>query len=301
MILYWKDHAGVSGILGVLDLDCLAVWPSIIDVQNEGKSPSPLAPLLVRPVVRTVGTLPFTALDLKGAPYRNVAFELKMLKTSLGHNIERPDNEVLSRARGRFPRGFTQNHQLLLDICLGMTRPDPGKLRGLNRVLEKEDLVLLQEMVKVEFLASLEKNRAGTEEASGKEEPHPYDVFLMETSLSRLDMGLAVCMPRKPDSLIWYNGLTETWNMDPPTHKWRIASLSGPARILEALSKRPEDHPLMHAAMKRELLVDAELDTTGLVGETEEMHLNESQRRAVATVISPKFQKGFFCIQGPPG
>ena len=29
--------------------------------------------------------------------------------------------------------------------------------------------------------------------------------------------------------------------------------------------------------------------------------MNESQREAVATVVSKKFEKGFFVIQGPPG
>ncbi|KAL7557642.1 hypothetical protein ACA910_001246 [Epithemia clementina (nom. ined.)] len=173
-------------------------------------------------------------------------------------------------------------------------------LRELNGVLGMDDLFMLRKMVQLEFLASLEKNRDGTEEASGKEEPHPFDVFLMETTLARLDMGLAVCMPNKSGSLLWYNGLTEMWKMDPPTHKWRIASLSGPARILEALSQNPDEHPLMQAAMERELLVEAETDTSTL-DETTIGHLNESQKVAVATITSASFQQGFFCIQGPPG
>ena len=223
-----------------------------------------------------------------------------MFSTPLGHQVPPPDEEELFSYRSSFTRGFTEYHELLLNICLGFVRPPPVQ-RRLNKILDKNDLGLLKGMVQIEFLSGLEKNRSGTEEASGKEEPHPYDVFLMETTLSRQDMGVAVCMPTKSGKTLWYNGRTEIWSLDsPPFPKWRIASLSGPARILAALSENPDVHPLMEAAMKRELLMDAEEDLSSL-DESRIWHLNESQKVAVATVTSPSFQSGFFCIQGPPG
>jgi hypothetical protein len=129
----------------------------------------------------------------------------------------------------------------------------------------------------------------------------------METTMDRSDLRLAVCMPTKANDLVWYNGLDQVWDMDPPHHKWRVASLSGTARIMAALCENPDNHPLMSAAMKRELIVDAveeeddddegnsDVDVTAI------QHLNESQRRAVRTVVSPTFDMGFFVIQGPPG
>lgn len=221
-----------------------------------------------------------------------------------GRYQEVSDEEIL-RVRGKFSRGFTEHHQRLVDICIGRIKPPClNQIQPLNlEQLDYNDLNMLKKMVEVEFAASLEKEMKGTEDAAAGE-PHAYDVFLMETTIDRRDLRLAVCMPTKND-LVWYNGLDQLWGMEPPQHKWRVASLSGTARIMAALYENPDNHPLMSAAMKRELIVQAVDDDDDEYNSAVDLaaiqHLNESQRQAVRTVVSPTFGSGFFVIQGPPG
>ena len=162
----------------------------------------------------------------------------------------------------KFPKSFTTHHQELLDICFGIYSPDPGQVEQLSSErLKLQDLDHMIHMVKVEFASSLEKEMKGpggedVTLALGSEtlnqEPCPYDVFLMETTLERRENRLAVCIPRK-DDLVWFNG-DRAWPLDPPTHKWRVASLSGPARVLQALHN-PTELTLM--AMKAEAVISA--------------------------------------------
>ena len=162
----------------------------------------------------------------------------------------------------KFPKSFTTHHKELLDICFGISSPDEAKIEPLNEGrLDYQDLDRMIHMVKVEFATSLAKEMKGpggedVNHALGSkmkdQEPHPYDVFLMETTLDRRNNRLAVCIPLK-DDFVWFNGDT-AWPLEPPTHKWRVASLSGPARVLEALHN-PTDLTLM--AMEATSVVSA--------------------------------------------
>jgi hypothetical protein len=204
-----------------------------------------------------------------------------------------------SKFKGQFD---TQFH--LLDICLGRTKPD--KVDQLSRdALNHGDLRKLSSMVEVELLAGMEKCLDGTEDASEKINPHPFDLFLLKVTMKQVTSQkskrpMALCVPRQ--DLSWYDGYVNISRLQEEDPKWRLASLSGASRILDALST---DSDLKSMAMNRRGLADAvELDDMG--EELEPFYhltemMNYSQRQAVATVISPTFRTGFFAIQGPPG
>jgi hypothetical protein len=212
------------------------------------------------------------------------------------------DLEEFERIKGKYlSRSFSRHHEILMHICFGNVKPDPTRIEPLNNSLDTNDLRRLTHMVKVEFATSLSKEMTGSEDAAAKTDPKPFDVFLMETTLDRPKQHIAVCLPTKRRELLWYNGGEDLLSLDELTHKWRIASLSGAARVLEALSA-PITR-LTEMAMQRTTLVEAVEDCEGsLTGfETIVEHMNESQQRAVATMIDPRFNQGFFAIQGPPG
>ena len=105
---------------------------------------------------------------------------------------------------------------------------------------------------------------------------------------------------------MWRDKFGENHTRDPPFHKYRVASLSGVSRILENLSMRPFPDSLMDLALRR----DSDSFTTAV--SIHDVHircipasvagiLNPSQKRAVATVLSSKFTRGFFFVMGPPG
>ena len=111
-------------------------------------------------------------------------------------------DESILRFRGKFTRGFTEHHQRLVDICIGRIKPPSlDEIQPLNlERLDDDDLNMMKMMVEAEFAASLEKEMKGTEDATAdgkKQEPHAYDIFLMETTIDRSDLRLAVCMPLK--------------------------------------------------------------------------------------------------------
>ena len=161
-------------------------------------------------------------------------------------------------------------------------------------------------MVLVEFLASYEKERKGSyEDAEDKSTPKAYDVFTVRASMLSDSPSLVVCMPMQKGKLCWWDGKsTNFWAMDSGIDPGRrVASLSGPARVLQSLSEASND--LSRWAMKREKLVAVDDEESRLLHSKVDpsiiASLNESQQKAVNTVISPNFQKGFFTIQGPPG
>jgi hypothetical protein len=215
------------------------------------------------------------------------------------------DEEEIERFRSSMFKGRFGTQFHLLDICLGRTKP--GKVDQLSRdALTHGDLRKLSTMVKIELLAGMEKCLDGTEDASEKIDPHPFDLFLLKVTMKQVTSQkskrhVALCVPSRKD-LLWYDGYVNISRLHEEDPKWRLASLSGASRILNALS---EHSNLKSTAMSREGLVDAvELDDMGEELEsfrhlTEKM--NYSQRQAVATVISPTFRTGFFAIQGPPG
>jgi tetratricopeptide (TPR) repeat protein len=207
-------------------------------------------------------------------------------------------------AKLKVSRGFSFFHGCLFDLCLGTAYVDPEKLKTLENggtVLTREDLSSLAQMVKVEFVASMQKELKGSE-TSDQAKPHPYDVFLMKTTLGGISSRIAVCVPYKRE-LLWWNGMAglgALWKLDSESHLRKIANLAGPARVLQSLHDAIPIHgqeTLAQWAMKREMLVDV-LEGDQFI---EDRSMNKSQRKAVATVSSPEFQSGFLCIQGPPG
>ena len=144
-----------------------------------------------------------------------------------GRHQEVLDESIL-RVRGKFTRGFTEHHQRLIDICIGRIKPPRlDDIQPLNlEHLDYDDLNMMKMMVEVEFAASLEKEMKGPEDATAdgkKQEPHAYDVFLMETTIDTSDFRLAVCVPLRTNDLVWYNGLDQIWGMEQSQHKWRVA------------------------------------------------------------------------------
>jgi hypothetical protein len=224
------------------------------------------------------------------------------IRTQSGVSKEMMDIEDFERIKGKYlSRSFSPHHEILMHICFGNVKPDPTRIEPLNDYLDTNDLRRMIHMVKVEFASSLSKEMGGSEDAVTKTDPKPFDVFLMETTLDRAKQHIAVCLPTKRRELLWYNGGEDLLPLDALTHKWRVASLSGPARVLEALSAPAT--PLTKMAMQRAPLVEAVEDYEILLAgfETIFKDMNESQQRAVATMVDPCFKQGFFAIQGPPG
>jgi AAA domain len=220
--------------------------------------------------------------------------------------------DELAAERAREQLGLSKHHARLMDVCFKYVPPRPLRTdRRLNDVLTVEDLEAMSSMVERELLAGLEKERNGPEDdlvpvSSGgrRPDPFPYDVCLMETTLEqRASHNLAVCVPHKGE-LVWYDGDASIRMIDEAGYRWRVASIAGAARILDALEPSNVDScPLMRPAMERARIVDAVTDTTALEAThgTVVANLNVPQRRAVATVLDPSFTEGFFTVQGPPG
>ena len=238
-----------------------------------------------------------------------------MASSSWHQGSEESEEEKIARLRSRF-WALTDEHSTLLDLCVGITKPPTIQGNIHHECLTDNDLTFLSKMAQIELVAGMEKCLEGGEteaqEASvASPEPHPFDIFLMMETLgfvmhNRKDRStstcrttsngrkkpLALCLPDK-NQFLWYDGYLEVTPLDEQQPKWRVASLSGTARILSALS---EQSSLKNLAMMREGLVDAVE-----VAVDEESRLNYSQRQAVETIASPSFQSGFFVIQGPPG
>lgn len=204
------------------------------------------------------------------------------------------------------PLSFSDEHVILLQICFGDRTPSNSAVEPLSEEeLTYVDLRRLYHMVQVEFEASFRKEmKGGDETTTVTPKPKPYDVFLIETTGD----NIAVCLPlRKEQKLCWYNGKTELIDLDRFTPKWRIASLSGTARILQALAAPKSS--LSNASMQRNLLIDPDEDfgdTLSRLPFDDDLKrricdLNESQQQALATVVNNTFKEGFFPIQGPPG
>jgi hypothetical protein len=206
-------------------------------------------------------------------------------------------------------RGFSRFHAALLDICLFQScRPNPENVTPiLGPNITSDDLKALAYMILVEFAASLDKelNAGGpnAEESYAVTTPHPYDVFLMTTTLGRRTSRLAVYIPLK-GRLEWWDGCNNFWPLGSDTHLRRVASLSGSARVLQALSQSSmSTDSLTGWAMRREMLADIVDDsrTLSMIDSSIVDSMNESQRKAVVAAASENFQTGYFAIQGPPG
>lgn len=164
-------------------------------------------------------------------------------------------------AAGAHPvnQGFSKFHAILLDICFGLYHPDKDRIEPVSAdFLSCHDLEKLAYMTLVEFAASVKKERSGArEESHVKTKPKPYDVFVMKTSFGSQAANVSVVLPMKGGQLLWWNGQAGFASLDSDQHMYRIASLSGTARVLECLYRAMEEAPgsLSGCARRRELLV----------------------------------------------
>lgn len=209
--------------------------------------------------------------------------------------------------RPLLPDSFTDHHEILLKISFGVVKPDSSLIAQLStNEVTTSGLQQMYHTVQVEFKSSLDNEMIGSDETRPTPpDPNPYDVFLMETTIDRPTKHIAVCV-RKRRELAWYNGSDILISISALFRKWRVASLSGPARVLQHLAKPP--NYLTSMAMRRSMIMDTVEDVDLSLESRPSDHdvqrktpLNESQRKALATVVSPEFQQGFFAIQGPPG
>jgi hypothetical protein len=173
-------------------------------------------------------------------------------------------NSPTMDAAGAHPvsQGFSKFHAMLLDICFGLYHPDEDQIEPVSAdFLSRHDLEKLAYMTLVEFAASVKKERSGAREESHVEtKPKPYDVFVMTTSFGSQAANISVVLPMKGGQLLWWNGQAGFASLDSGHHMYRIASLSGTARVLECLYRAMQEAPipgsLSGCAMRRELLVD---------------------------------------------
>jgi hypothetical protein len=194
---------------------------------------------------------------------------------------------------------------ILTEITFRRVRPNysPEKRKIKYGSLSRADLLELANMTQIEFLESLRGGINEEKSTSRHERPHAFDVFLINTGFSSWGGELAVCRPEHGDGdLAWFNKDGDFLHLDEIKYDRRVASLSGPSRILESLIAEPVVGSLMHHAMKRTMLVDVVASSSGVnLNSSVISDLNESQRQVVATVMSPTFQSGFLAVQGPPG
>jgi len=232
-------------------------------------------------------------------------------------------------------QSFTSFHGRLLDLCLAeMLSPvaDSGnekapQLEEQGSILTRKDLSSLGKMVEMEFIASLRQELQGSE-TSDQADPHVFDIFLMKDILSNHSNGkqryarpIAVCVPFKKE-LLWWNGLAKAdggnlWDFKPASHMRRLASLSGSARVLQALdlartlAARESDNLVKWAMNRHGIFVVennkreeisafvTESSKPASVNQTRSDLLNHSQQEVVNAIAA--FRSGFMCIQGPPG
>lgn len=171
---------------------------------------------------------------------------------------------------------------------------------------------LIKQCVLVEFYEDFVKDYRSAREKTRRDKidsPHIFDVFTMEQKLTSYNTTLAVCLRNEPAGglLMWRDQyIPHSYHpMNPPFHKFRIASLSGPCRILENLFVPPRGS-LMDLALRRDpasfmQAIERDDNLIKCIPLSVAELLNLSQRRAVATVLSSAFKRGFFLVQGPPG
>jgi hypothetical protein len=180
------------------------------------------------------------------------------------------------------------------------------------KCVDEYSIELIKQCVLVEFCEGFEKDYRSAREKTRRDKidsPHIFDVFTMEPQLTSYNTTLAVCVRNEPAGglLMWRDQYKphSYHPMNPPFHKFRIASLSGPSRVLENLFI-PSHGCLMDLALRRDPdsfmeAIKRDDNIIKCIPSTVAELLNVSQRRAVATVLSSDFKHGFFIVQGPPG
>ena len=127
----------------------------------------------------------------------------------------------------------------------------------------------------------------------------------MDPQLGRGNITCAVCVRNDNAGriLMWRDENRQYYPMKPSFHLFRLASLSGTARVLESLYTKPLPNTLMDYALRRNVDAFAKVDEDNLYRLIPRLFstLNTSQKKAVATLCSSSFKRGFFLVQGPPG
>lgn len=172
-----------------------------------------------------------------------------------------PTLENTKRIVPKISNGFTKYHAKLLDICLGKFVPSVDSVEPLSveGTRSHSDIEKLVYMVLVEFAASVHQQREGVvEETRIKADPHPYDVYTMKTSLGSQSSSVSVLVPIK-GRLLWWDGVDGLVLPREDLHVYRIASLSGSARVLDCLYRAIEESSaLSEWAMEREMIFETE-------------------------------------------
>jgi hypothetical protein len=204
--------------------------------------------------------------------------------------------------RTKKPKRLVGAEKHLFEICQG-TRTPSRNVTALPNELTENSLVDLRNMVFLEFATSVWQRLKET--SKEKDEPHPYDVFLVKTpSNKKPQILLALPVPGSQD-IQWHDGSSGYWprtGTDAPRPVKKLASLSGPTRVLNSIQEYKGRNSLMHKAMKRQGLVKAMASGPNNVHiQSITQNMNAAQSAAVATAASPLFRDGFFAILGPPG
>lgn len=177
--------------------------------------------------------------------------------------------------------------------------------------IDKDAILALRKCVLLEFYEGFQRDLHAARQRVNQlfDSPHIHDVFTMSPSLAIDNITIAVLLRNHEagGALMWRDkhDCRPRHPRDPPHHKYRVANLSGPSRVLEALCF-PSPGSLMDLALRRDsnsFVKAVEMNDLHIeaIPSTVAAILNPCQKRAVATVLSPTFNNGFFLVQGPPG
>ena len=89
---------------------------------------------------------------------------------------------------------LSRNHKILLDIVFQRVHPKEfsgGKRKVPHERVDVAALYLMQDLIKLEFYASLQKEIENNEEGSAIMVPNPYDVCLVEPTFRNRNIYIA--------------------------------------------------------------------------------------------------------------
>jgi hypothetical protein len=121
--------------------------------------------------------------------------------------------------------------------------------------------------------------------------PREYDVFLLDSG------DLAVCR-RDSCGLYFEDKDKNQLDLETTLYNRRVASLSGPCRVIDSLMVKPASGSLMEQAMKRDVVAVSAVSQRNLPNAAVAEYLNASQQRVVEAALSMK--SGILAVQGPP-
>lgn len=201
--------------------------------------------------------------------------------------------------------------ETLIRIVFGHDpKPTPYNVASINwNFIDVDSLKALRQCVLVEFYEGFQRDLAlarGKPLTFNADKPHIFDVFTMQPRLTSDSITLAVCLRNETVGglLMWRDKYEPSPRhpMNPPLHNFRVASLSGPCRVLENLFD-PPNGSLMDLALRRDpdsfmKAVERDDNIIDLIPESISGLLNSCQKRAVATVLSSQYKHGFFLVRG---